>query len=106
MVCIHSTAWLIHCEKERLMIYCEDYKGIHLFTFVLVTASHWCFGSGDPHYNTFDRYMIHFMGICQYIVAESTAGPDFLVTVRDIEINLQLNLFWNYTNGTVLSRDF
>ena len=35
-----------------------------------------CTMSGDPHYRTFDGYMIHFMGQCKYTVAESMLPDD------------------------------
>ena len=35
-----------------------------------------CTMSGDPHYKTFDGYMIHYMGECKYTVAESLIPDD------------------------------
>ena len=53
----------------------------------LSLATNWCYASGDPHYKGFDRYMIHFMGICGYTLAEPKPGnnlesPPFEVVVR------------------------
>lgn len=39
-----------------------------------------CTASGDPHYKTYDGQMIHFMGICKYIL---TAGKSFTVEVKN-----------------------
>ncbi|XP_021348638.1 zonadhesin-like isoform X2 [Mizuhopecten yessoensis] len=35
-----------------------------------------CGASGDPHYRTYDGQMIHFMGICKYILTQTTRETD------------------------------
>ncbi|XP_069114973.1 IgGFc-binding protein-like [Argopecten irradians] len=35
-----------------------------------------CSASGDPHYRTYDGQMIHFMGICKYLLTKTTKADD------------------------------
>ena len=46
-----------------------------------------CYASGDPHFNTFDRKMIHFMGVCVYTLSQvcpsvNTSLPRFNVEIK------------------------
>jgi hypothetical protein len=46
-----------------------------------------CFATGDPHYFTFDREMLHFQGACKYDMvspkASATGMPNFNVYVKN-----------------------
>lgn len=44
--------------------------------FVCILGSCLCMASGDPHYKTYDGQIIHFMGICKYLLTKSTKPQD------------------------------
>ena len=48
------------------------------------SATNYCYASGDPHYNTWDRWMIHFMGTCAYTLVEP--NPDSYLDTPHFEV--------------------
>lgn len=45
-----------------------------------------CSATGDPHYRTYDGQMIHFMGVCKYLMTKSLTKNDpcaFSVEVKN-----------------------
>lgn len=45
-----------------------------------------CYIYGDPHHNTFDKQVIHYQGVCKYILSRHLPGDnltDFTIYVRN-----------------------
>jgi hypothetical protein len=52
-----------------------------------------CYGSGDPHYHTFDGCNFDFMGQCRYRLVESTAYDPFFFKGRLLKIFINQFIF-------------
>ena len=47
-----------------------------LHCFVLAIRQEYCHASGDPHIQSFDRVMFHYMGVCTYTLSRPQEGSD------------------------------
>jgi hypothetical protein len=73
-----------HTEYSRIPGVISGVKSITCKECNKVKPTDWCYASGDPHYNTFDRKMIHFMGTCGYTLVQPVPGND--LEVPDFEV--------------------
>lgn len=70
-----------------------------------------CVSSGDPHINTYDSAMIHFMGICTYTLSKHTNDNDAcffnvettLERRNDRQVSYNREVHIDYGTGTIYS---
>jgi len=63
----------------------------------LILGHAWCQATGDPHIRTFDGGIIHYQGVCTYVLARPVAGsgqPKFEVAITTENRKNRTHVSW------------